>query len=305
MRPGVQQTQRLRRRRAAPLLAVQGRRPRPRRRHHLVPAVGADVAGVGGRRSTASTRPRSTAGRSAPIDLDRTGQGATGRHAAARCTAASLLTTGAARTLHDAIPTGSKAEDARDVGRRRRGRRGDRDGAARRWPTPSSSVDIVTAALDGFRNQLLGLPGIDGLRRPAGGTATPAPGADRPPRAAWPGRCASTAPACSTPSAARSNCRSARSPSRRVARSTATPARSACRRGSLRPSRWQFRLVDAATPAGAEGVEARVDQVEPALQVSPVAGFVLPDHLDESLEVFAADGAPARRAAARAGRAAA
>jgi hypothetical protein len=39
-------------------------------------------------------------------------------------------------------------------------------------------------------------------------------------------------------------------------------------------------------------VEARVDQVDPTLQVSPVAGFLLPDHLDESLEVFGADGAP-------------
>ena len=46
------------------------------------------------------------------------------------------------------------------------------------------------------------------------------------------------------------------------------------------------------TPVGAEGVEARVDQIEPTLQVNPVAGFLLPDHLDESLEVFGIDGAP-------------
>ena len=55
------------------------------------------------------------------------------------------------------------------------------------------------------------------------------------------------------------------------------------------------------TPVGAEGIEARVDQVDAALQVNPVAGFVLPDHLDESLEVFGIDGAPHRRAAARGG----
>ena len=60
----------------------------------------------------------------------------------------------------------------------------------------------------------------------------------------------------------------------------------------LRPARWLFRLVDAATPVGAEGTEARVDQVEASLQVNPVAGFVMPDHLDESLEVFGVDGAP-------------
>jgi hypothetical protein len=60
----------------------------------------------------------------------------------------------------------------------------------------------------------------------------------------------------------------------------------------MRPARWQFRLVDASTEVGAEGVEARVDQIEPTLQVNPVAGFVMPDHLDESLEVFGVDGAP-------------
>ena len=49
---------------------------------------------------------------------------------------------------------------------------------------------------------------------------------------------------------------------------------------------------DAATPLGAEGSEARVDQVDAALQINPVCGFLLPDHLDESLEFFGADGAP-------------
>ncbi|MET0541045.1 MAG: hypothetical protein ABWZ88_04760, partial [Variovorax sp.] len=60
----------------------------------------------------------------------------------------------------------------------------------------------------------------------------------------------------------------------------------------LRPSRWQFRLVDAKTAVGTEGTEARVDQIEASLQVNPVAGFVMPDHLDESLEVFSVDGSP-------------
>ncbi len=60
----------------------------------------------------------------------------------------------------------------------------------------------------------------------------------------------------------------------------------------LRPARWLFRLVEASTPVGAEGIEARVDQIDATLQVNPVAGFLLPDHLDESLEVFGIDGAP-------------
>jgi hypothetical protein len=51
-------------------------------------------------------------------------------------------------------------------------------------------------------------------------------------------------------------------------------------------------LVDASTERDTEGVEARVDQIEPSLEVNPVSGFLMPDHLDESLEVFGVDGAP-------------
>ena len=57
-----------------------------------------------------------------------------------------------------------------------------------------------------------------------------------------------------------------------------------------RPARWLFRLVDAADVP--EPAEALVDQVDPAQVVNPVAGFLLPDHLDESLEVFDAAGRP-------------
>ncbi|HEU4757285.1 MAG TPA: hypothetical protein VFS72_11515 [Agromyces sp.] len=58
------------------------------------------------------------------------------------------------------------------------------------------------------------------------------------------------------------------------------------------PARVQVRLIGAAATAPADAVNARVDEVEPARAVNPVAGFLLPDHVDESLEVFAADGAP-------------
>ena len=58
------------------------------------------------------------------------------------------------------------------------------------------------------------------------------------------------------------------------------------------PARIRLRFVDAATLQAAGAVDARVDEVEPAQQVSPVAGFLLPDHVDESVEFFGADGAP-------------
>jgi hypothetical protein len=59
----------------------------------------------------------------------------------------------------------------------------------------------------------------------------------------------------------------------------------------LRPSRWMFRLVDAGSTQP-QPAEAFVDQADPAKQVSPVAGFLLPDHIDEALEVFDAAGEP-------------
>ena len=52
-------------------------------------------------------------------------------------------------------------------------------------------------------------------------------------------------------------------------------------------ARWLFRLVDPAyqgEPLLAP--EAFVNQLEPDLAVNPVAGFLLSDHIDESLEVF-------------------
>jgi hypothetical protein len=57
------------------------------------------------------------------------------------------------------------------------------------------------------------------------------------------------------------------------------------------PSRWRFDLVDA-TSASPDAALASIDQADRAKQVSPVAGFLLPDHMDESLEVFSAAGSP-------------
>jgi hypothetical protein len=60
-------------------------------------------------------------------------------------------------------------------------------------------------------------------------------------------------------------------------------------------ARWLLRLVDPAygldqDPAAAP--EAYVDQLRAALAVTPVSGFLLPDHIDEALEVFDRDGNP-------------
>lgn len=58
-------------------------------------------------------------------------------------------------------------------------------------------------------------------------------------------------------------------------------------------ARWLFRLVDPAYQGEASmAPEAFVNQLEPELEVNPVAGFLLPDHIDESLEAFDCQGNP-------------
>ncbi|HJQ03850.1 MAG TPA: hypothetical protein VJ872_00270 [Nocardioides sp.] len=60
-------------------------------------------------------------------------------------------------------------------------------------------------------------------------------------------------------------------------------------------ARWLLRLVDAAqgreVPVG-DLHEAYVDEIDPGAATNPVAGFLLPDHIDESLETFTVAGAP-------------
>lgn len=52
-------------------------------------------------------------------------------------------------------------------------------------------------------------------------------------------------------------------------------------------ARWLLRLVDPSyTGDPAFAPEAFVNQLEPTLAVNPIAGFLLPDHIDEALEAF-------------------
>ena len=207
-----------------------------------------------------------------------------------------LLTTGAAMTLHDAIDDWLLKEEALDKPGAGGGLIDEAtEKAYRALDTAVRDLDLVTAALDGVRTQLLGLPVRDGLRRgnAAGTLVNPAPtappsmllaGALRLKRARLLDAFGRT---LALPSAALDK---AAVPTRAVL--GASPGALAMPPRLLRPARWLFRLVEASTPVGAEGIEARVDQVDATLQVNPVAGFLLPDHLDESLEVFGIDGAP-------------
>ncbi len=201
------------------------------------------------------------------------------------------LTSGGAKTLHDAITDWLAAEDALDEDHAGQVDE-DLEDAYRTLDAAVQHLDVMTATLDGLRSQLLGLPARDGLHRPsaAQGVSNPAPTA--PPHLLLAG--------CVQLTRARLLDVFGRTLELPV-QGVITPTRDSLaeRPGALllrprllRPARWLWRLVDAATPLGAEGTEARVDQIEAALQVNPVAGFVMPDHLDESLELFGVDGAP-------------
>ena len=168
--------------------------------------------------------------------------------------------------------------------------------AARHWPTAVERLDLLTATLDGLRQQLLGLDPdtlTDGTTRTkaAGRHLRPAR-AGRVRRCRWRrAPCGSSRPACSTRSAAPWTCPPwHRRSSRSATRSRGRPGALRLRPRLPRPARWMFRLVDAG--GGVEPLEAAIDQVDPSGTVNPVAGFLLPDHLDESLEVFDAQGQP-------------
>jgi len=148
-------------------------------------------------------------------------------------------------------------------------------------------LDVVSAALEGLREQLLGLPWDNGLVRAQDGSITAA-GLPRPLLAG------------------RLRLRRARLvdafgrlldlpvdtvqvPTRVADADDATAVQLPPR--LLVPSRAMFRFVDAAS-TDERPAQATIDEVTPAAMISPVAGFLLPDHIDESVEAFDASGTP-------------
>ena len=155
----------------------------------------------------------------------------------------------------------------------------------------AGSADLLGATLDGVRQRLLGLPPRTVREKSAEGVATPqAP--DALPHLLAAGQVRVTAarlldafgrvldldPAtAAVPTRLRVD--TAPGAVRRPPRFSA-------------PARVRLRLVGSAALSAGDAVDARVDEVDPTGTVNPVAGFLLPDHVDESLEVFATDGTP-------------
>ena len=203
----------------------------------------------------------------------------------------SPLTTGTARTLAASIAEWLKAEEERD-----QDNVGEIDGptaeALDRIADAIEQLDIVAATLDGIREQLLGLS-VDPFgvlrRRDETGIVKPVP-VDVPQlilAGALGFRRARLVDAFG---------RTLDLPLDQVR----VPARDEIQgsQGQLRlrprisrPARWLFRLVDPADTS-VTSREATIDQIDATQMVNPVSGFLLPDHIDEALEIFDTAGQP-------------
>jgi len=195
------------------------------------------------------------------------------------------LTTGVARAFGGAIDTYLKAEAERDVTAADdplQGRLSTLAGFA-------DTADLAGASLDGIHRRLLGLAERTLVDADSGGTRVPETPVDDP-LLLTAGRLRVV------------GLRLLDTFGRVLALDPAqamVPSRLALGEGELlrrprftAPTRVALRFVDAAAQAPAGAVDARVDEQEPAKQVSPVCGFLLPDHVDESIEVFGPDATP-------------
>jgi len=204
----------------------------------------------------------------------------------------SPITTGTAATLGSAVRDWLVAEDQRD-----RENKGEADEATEaalsRIADAIEHLDVVAASLDGIREQLLGFVYDHGLVRPRKGDGTlgdPVKSGEEP---------TFLRAGDITVTKARIVDAFGRTLDLPLDK-TAVPIRSLVPSlpATLRlrprvtvPARVLFRFVNPAAN-GADAAEATVDQVDPTRTINPVAGFLLPDHIDEALEVFGVDGAP-------------
>lgn len=204
----------------------------------------------------------------------------------------SLLTTGTASMLGSAVRDWLTAEDQRD-----QNSVGEADepteAALATIATATEHLDVLAASLDGVREQLLGFVHEDGLLRPrqADGTLDAPATSGEPPVFLRAGTVTLTR--------ARLVDAFGRTLDLPV-ESLTIPARNevpdAPQTLELRPrftlpARALLRFIDPAND-GPDAAEASVDQVDPTKTVNPIAGFLLPDHIDEALEIFDVNGAP-------------
>jgi hypothetical protein len=155
-------------------------------------------------------------------------------------------------------------------------------------------VDLVSASLDGVREQLLGIPYLGQFRR------VTVDGVSRPEAAELPVALFGGKLRLDTLRLVDTFGRTLDIPLNAARTTTTLEVAGEPTSIQLRPrvqnaSRWLFRLVDPAYSTAADPLtapEAYVDQTDPALGVNPIVGYLLPDHIDEALECFTVDGSP-------------
>jgi hypothetical protein len=200
------------------------------------------------------------------------------------------LTTGPAEAIAGGIARYVTEEDERD----RKGV-GEVDDAVRNGlhalASTAGSLDLLGAALDGVRATLLGVPDSSVRTRDAAGTIV-RPTPTSAPRLVTAGPIALLR-ARVVDAFGRTldlDTDATVVPARLTVGDTPATMRRPPRLSA--PARCQLRLVGSAAVAPDGAVSARVNEIESAAQVNPVAGFLLPDHADESVEFFSAAGEP-------------
>lgn len=203
----------------------------------------------------------------------------------------SHLGQGVDETIRAAITSWLGSENQRQITRQRSSFG---DGAVvQRLADLNHPLDLVSASLDGIREQLLGIDYVGQILR-----ASANPSASGAATVLFGGRLRLDAVrlvdafgrTVSVPEAVLDLTRST------LELEVAEEPRTLTLRPRIQnAARWLWRLVDPGQPAGTpfeELNEAYVDQVDPTLAVNPVAGFLLPDHIDEAVEAFEVAGRP-------------
>lgn len=209
-------------------------------------------------------------------------------------TGRSPLSTGVAKTMHQGISRWLEAEARRDAA----GEQGldpASEAALARLGSFLRPLDMVSASMDGIREQLLGINYMGQLP-----LTTPTDGTDPLPIAtALPlpllGGSLTIAEMRVVDAFGRTLTLDPRSSVTTSVLETTTRGQITIRPRLQHAARWVVRFVGAPDPSSADPAaraSACVDQVTPEAMINPVAGFLLPDHIDESLEVFATDGSP-------------
>ncbi len=156
-------------------------------------------------------------------------------------------------------------------------------------------LDLVSASLDGLREQLLGIDYVGQVVRAPGPDGVPRPVADGLPAPLVAGQARLLRARVVDAFGRTLDVPVASTVTTTTAQVADAPAAVALRPRLQHGARWLFRLVDPAYPSSADPTlapEAYVDQIQPATAVNPVVGFLLPDHVDEALEAFDAAGTP-------------